>query len=252
MPIPAGYHETLAPPSAARSVEAVWSFVATTRGTTLVLPDGRCDVIARYGASGAVTPVLTGPATAPYRVEYQRGDTWVGLRLRPDHGARLWGNGLATAANRVLRGNDALAALPALAPICAVSANIGHITACLLRLDLGASKAPAEVSRGIDALHLSGGRLLLPDLARLMGCTPRHAARLFGLWVGLPPKTYARLVQFQRAVAMLRRGGIGLTDAALEAGFADHSHMTRSLQRFGGFAPSRLPDDLAQPGFFAT
>ena len=81
-----------------------------------MLPDGRCDIILRSNAddAGSVIPVITGPSTQAYRVEYAVGDQWHGIRLRPEHGAALWKRDLNTAVDTVLRGHDAKRFLPAL------------------------------------------------------------------------------------------------------------------------------------------
>jgi methylphosphotriester-DNA--protein-cysteine methyltransferase len=65
--------------------------------------------------------------------------------------------------------------------------------------------------------------------------------------VGVTPKLLARLVRFRRALALLQEGASSLTDAALDAGYYDHSHMTLDFRAFAGLAPgdflaARYPD----------
>jgi len=43
---------------------------------------------------------------------------------------------------------------------------------------------------------------------------------------------------------------LSISDAAYEGGYADHAHLTRAFQRFGGFAPSAIPEDLVRPSVF--
>jgi AraC-like DNA-binding protein len=54
-------------------------------------------------------------------------------------------------------------------------------------------------------LRESGGRVEVAALAAELGCSPRHLAARFRDQIGPPPKTVARLVRFQRAVAQLGR-----------------------------------------------
>lgn len=250
MPLPAGYHEPLMTPRAARCVEATWTYRAQTAGRSLVLPDGRCDVIVRLSPRLRPYAVLTGAATQPYAVTYARGDQWVGLRMRPGLGRAIWGAQLAGSRDSALRGDAALAALPELEQVLAHGQDVEAIRAALLALPClaAAPPCPAPVQTALDRLHLTGGRLSVADLATLLTITPRQVARLFQKYIGLTPKTYAQLIRFHRAVSLLRRGHLSLTQVALEAGYSDQPHLTRHIRRFGGFAPNALPAQLSQPG----
>ncbi len=261
MPIPAGYRDTLLAPHTHRRVEATWTFTAPCDGTALVLPDGRCDIILRDHMDGAcsrrnshrdvpkpvVTPVLTGPATRAYAITYRAGDRWRGLRLRPGRGAFIWGDTLAHRRDQVLRGDAAGHALPALGDVLAAHDPLAALAEWAHSAPAPADPGTPNLGATLDRLHASGGRLAVADLAQHVGCTPRHLARVFQQRVGIGPKTYGQIVQFHRALRLIRRQGLGLGAASAEAGYADQSHMTRAFRRFGGFAPSRMPLDLALP-----
>lgn len=232
----------------ARRIEARWSFSACTSGSAVILPDGRCDIIVRNHAStpDEVTPIITGPATQPYRVDYDTGDQWFGIRLRPEHGAALWRDDLDNAPDSVLRGPEALDRLPSLTSL--------HGTA--LTLDALAHIIPAQtwpdvdprLTRAIDILHAAGGRLRIDALAKFVVCTARHLNRLFRRNVGLSAKTYAQLIQFHRTLKLITHGNVPIIAAAFEGGYSDHAHMARTFRRFGGFTPSGIPTDLSLPG----
>ena len=97
-----------------RSVETQWSFRAEKDGRALVLPDGRCDIIFRFNIHDAAppVPVITGPATETYEVSYGEGECWMGLRMRPECGAWVWGHKIKGAADNILRGQQAYDHLP--------------------------------------------------------------------------------------------------------------------------------------------
>ncbi|TCN34357.1 helix-turn-helix protein [Shinella granuli] len=59
---------------------------------------------------------------------------------------------------------------------------------------------------------------------------------------GLSPKSYARILQFHRALRLLRDHHMRPSEAASEAGYADQAHMTHALRDFGGLSPARLAD----------
>ncbi|PTB22673.1 AraC family transcriptional regulator [Trinickia symbiotica] len=81
------------------------------------------------------------------------------------------------------------------------------------------------------------GGLTLADLAAETGLSRFQLLREFTRETGLPPHAYL----IQRRVALARRliaAGAALADAALGAGFADQSHMTRAFVRFFGVTPA--------------
>lgn len=252
MPIPAGYQETIVTPETSRSIEAYWSYVATARGESIILPDGRCDVIFRYnfGSADAPVPIITGPATLPYSVTFKPDDAWVGVRLRPGNGRLLWQQDLVHAENKVLRGQEVYKRLPALVGLSATIPSVRGITSALCAIPAldETEKSSAMAVRALEIIHLSGGRIRVAALATLMNRTTRQLNRSFRSEIGLCAKDYARLVQFHRALGLVQRERFSLVDSAFEAGYADQAHLTRSFQRFGGFSPARIPRNLSLPG----
>ena len=254
MRIPAGYSETITTAKASRRIEAFWSFTATTQGQSLVLPDGRCDLIVKFHADDRAnpTPIITGPATQSYLVTYAPGDCWIGARMRPEGGAMLWRSQINEAVDRVLRGGEAQALVPELADLqgdTLTQIHLERLVDTIARVE-SISRPPPVVQRAIETLHVTGGRLPVGRLAVYVGCTTRHLNRLFQANVGLSAKTYAQLVQFQRSLRLIKENGQSVSAAAHEGGYADQPHLTRAFRRFGGFSPHRLPGDLALPKLF--
>jgi len=84
----------------------------------------------------------------------------------------------------------------------------------------------------------------LADLATESGLSRFQVLRGFARTTGLTPHAYL----VQRRIAMARRmiaGGSRLADAALESGFADQSHMTRTFVRNYGLSPGAYAQALA-------
>ncbi|HEX7390597.1 MAG TPA: AraC family transcriptional regulator, partial [Acidiphilium sp.] len=78
----------------------------------------------------------------------------------------------------------------------------------------------------------------LADLAALAGVSRFQLIRGFARDVGMTPHAY--LVQVRlRLVRRLLGTGISPAEAALRAGFADQSHMTRAFVRQFGVTPGR-------------
>ena len=250
MPLPAGYRYRQLSPRLTRSVEAFWTHRATARGTSLVLPDSRCDIILRYNDLTPTPPhlVLTGPATRAFAVPEQPGDCWIGLRLRPSYSHLIWGDRLAEMQDRSLRQSDAQVFLPEITlPTGPASPRqLARLLQQSLSPRLSVAQAP-DVTEVLDLIHHSGGRLPVPRLADHLSLSPRQLQRRFAQTVGLSPKIYAQLVQFHRALRLIRDARLPLSAAGFEAGYSDQSHMTRAFKRFGGFTPAHLPQNLTLP-----
>ncbi|PJI92487.1 helix-turn-helix protein [Yoonia maricola] len=195
-----------------------------------------------------VTPIITGPATRAYTVSYDAGDQWFGLRLRPESGAALWKGAMAQATDTVLRGQEAIDLVPPLAELDGRHLTLKEIAP--LVLDHTAQSVDTRLTRALDVLHASGGRIRMTTLAGFLSCSTRQLNRLFRANTGLSTKTYAQLIQFHRTLGLITRARLPITAAAFEGGYADHAHMTRAFGRFGGFAPSRVPPDLTLPQLF--
>lgn len=108
------------------------------------------------------------------------------------------------------------------------------------RLTHGPPPRP-EVLRAWGALDASGGRLPISVLMRETGWSARHLSVRFRDEVGVPPKLFAQLVRFRRAVGLLDAGDPGdLAWVAAAAGYADQSHLSREVRRFSGLSPTHL------------
>ena len=70
----------------------------------------------------------------------------------------------------------------------------------------------------------------------------RTVQRHFLLTTGLTPKTLAQIERAQQAADLLQQG-LPLLDVAYQVGYADQSHMTRSLKHFLGQTPAQIAQE---------
>jgi len=78
----------------------------------------------------------------------------------------------------------------------------------------------------------------LDELARATGLSRYQVLRRFRATFGLPPHAWLLSRRAERARRLIRDGA-ALTAAALDSGFADQSHMTRTFARFYGYTPGQ-------------
>jgi AraC-like DNA-binding protein len=79
----------------------------------------------------------------------------------------------------------------------------------------------------------------LADAARAASISPSRLTHLFTEEVGIPFRRYVLWARL-RVAAEASRGGANLTEAAVEAGFADSAHLTRVFKRTFGMTPSSV------------
>jgi AraC-like DNA-binding protein len=103
------------------------------------------------------------------------------------------------------------------------------------------------VSDACEVLHLARQDISLVDLAEAVGCSPFHLSRVFGEITGMTIPQYRRQLRVHEAVTQIAAGATDLAAIAATVGFADHSHMTRSIVAQFGATPSRLRELLRAP-----
>lgn len=78
----------------------------------------------------------------------------------------------------------------------------------------------------------------LDDLAQVAGLSRHHFARTFKAATGLPPHAYQLQLALEHAKGLLL-SGLPISQAALDAGFADQSHFSRVFRQFTGATPGQ-------------
>lgn len=94
--------------------------------------------------------------------------------------------------------------------------------------------AAAEAAGDLAADH----ETTISGIARAVGVHPVHFARMHRRHFGCTPGEAIRRHRVMRATALLGRGA-RLAEVALDAGFADQSHMTRAFRHEFGTTPAR-------------
>ena len=215
----------------------------------MVLPDGRCDLILRFNAEGdlpldPISILIVGPSTSFHIAKLKPGLCFIGARLRPGFLWHVLKINPSSLCNKAVIGEDAIKLQPALrnlvAPACTVSELIDRLVQFVVQA--APKSKPNLVQLLIDTMHVSGGRLSVKELSLMHGVKSRTVHRLVVQETGLSPKMLNIILQFHRALRLLRDHQLKPVEAAFEAGYSDQAHMTRSFQKLGGFTPARLPD----------
>ena len=198
--------------------------------TTDVLPDGCSDLIWQAGRGAFVA----GPDTGPSPVTAAPGTIFVGARFQPGTGGAALG--LPLSELRDLRvGLDALR--PDLAERLPADLEPREAMTRVAELATALASAPADAAVVEAARRLERPGTRVEALADELGLSDRQLRRRFHAAAGYGPKTLQRVLRFRRFLALANGD---LARAALDAGYADQSHLTRECTRLAGRPPAAL------------
>ena len=98
--------------------------------------------------------------------------------------------------------------------------------------------APMWLSSALELLHdRYDENLTIADIAGSVGIHPIHLARTFRRYLHSTPAEFSRWRRLEKAVHLLARTSLPLTEVALRSGFADQSHFSKSFARRFGLPP---------------
>jgi AraC-like DNA-binding protein len=195
-------------------------------GDYRVLPDGCMDLIWRDGEL-----LIAGPDTSAQVGVDREGARYAGLRFAPGTGPRMLG-----ASAREVR--DARVPLDAVWPGRSAARLAERAAADPAAVLLGWARdrareaGPAEPFGPAVAAALAAGRPIR-EVAAEVGLGERALRRRCETAFGYGPKTLARVLRLQRALA-LARAGHPFAEVAALAGYADQPHLSRETRALAG------------------
>ncbi|WP_433545128.1 helix-turn-helix domain-containing protein [Streptomyces sp. CA-294286] len=195
-----------------------------------VLPDGCMDLLWVDG-----TLIVAGPDTRVHGTSDSPGARFVGVRFAPGTGAAL----LGVPAHELRDERVELAALWARAD--ELAQRVGEapdpavaLEEAVLREAAGAPR-PDPLPRAVAALLDAGHSVAATADAVGLGARQLHRRSLHAFGYG--PKTLARVLRFQRALALVR-GGLPYAAVAHTSGYADQAHLARETRELAGMTLS--------------
>jgi len=224
---------------------------------TLIISFGPAIGVSDPGAPEAAaqrcTSFVAGLHDAPVLTEHAGYQHGIEVRLAPLAARRLFGVPMHMLANCVvaledLLGRDAerlverLYEAPGWAPRFALLDD-----ALARRLDAARPPSPG-VAWAWGRLRETHGALPVGTLADELGWSRRHLAAQFREQVGVPPKLLARILRFDRVIALLRHADPERwAEVAYDCGYYDQAHFNRDFRQFADSTPtaflaSRMPD----------
>jgi AraC-like DNA-binding protein len=240
------YRELPPPPELAATLLRLWIETTSDRPDApplRVVPDGCIDVVWVAGAPA----VVAGPATGPAFPALPPGATLVGARFRPGMASSVLGVPADELADLEVPLVELWGRLAA--PHLDRFEESGSARDGIVALQALVADRLRQVGPGDDLVANAARWLARHPTARVdrlpstVGLGDRQLRRRFEAAVGYGPKTYQRVMRFQRWLRLASvdpRERPALTDLAASAGYADQAHLTREVTRLAGLSPTAL------------
>jgi AraC-like DNA-binding protein len=207
------------------------------------VPNGSAELVVPVGE----LPRVVGPQTSATEEVLDGGTTVVGVRFRPGAAPAVLGVPATEVVDLDLAADElwgraavALGEAVAAAPTPAEAAAV---------LERSVYERLADAP-GLDPVVGEAVRRLLPggggevaSIASPLFISERQLRRRCEAAIGVSPKTLARMLRFQRFLALAgqtEHPAEQLSRLAADAGYADQSHLTREAARLGGRSPKAL------------
>ena len=212
-----------------------------------ILPDGCVDIVVGFSAAkrGELTAAYAvGTMTRPLVVPSTEHAAYVGVRFRPGCARTVFGIPARELTDErvdlTLLWRDASPALALLNDAEDVASRVRAMEALLLRRFASRPEVPCEVEEALRLITASAGNLSIAALGPALGVTRQHLTRRFADCVGIPPKSFARIVRARRVVAHTRgRSNVDWAEIAVSAGYFDQAHLAGDLRALTGLTPSQ-------------
>ncbi|WP_133500754.1 AraC family transcriptional regulator [Cognatilysobacter terrigena] len=114
---------------------------------------------------------------------------------------------------------------------------VGLLLASCTRVDDAGIDLPNWQREFVERLR--DDALSIGDITAALDIAPAHASRAIAAAYGFSPQRLRREIRWQRALVLLRSER-PLAEVAIEAGFADQPHFTRTCREETGLAPTEL------------
>lgn len=105
----------------------------------------------------------------------------------------------------------------------------------------------ATIHFATQTIRHSHGLVPLAKIQREMSISERTFQRLFETHVGLAPKVFSKVCQFDNAFQQIaQKKYVRLSDVAYENGYADQSHLGRVFREFTNLSPKEVARTFSQ------
>lgn len=212
-------------PSPHPLVDTVWTTKNISDGIYSATPDGSWDLIVLIQPDGSKHMMITGQATKPMDVPYQKDTSSVVISF-----AR--GAYIPAYAGKLV---DSFEILP--------NADAGHFILCDKTFGFPSYESAEQLVEALIETDLlfADPVIYSADESSSWAASKRSHQRHFAERTGMSEKSFKQIERAKSAVRQLQ-GGKTPRDVAADVGYSDQPHLARSLKKIMGVRPSDVDD----------
>ncbi len=218
------------------------AWTAAPTGEHRLVPDGCIDLL--WTSQGHL--VLCGPETTAWTFALPEGTTAAGVRFLPGVAPALFGFDASKILNRQVNPVGRMAGSYWLTLVDELmgrhdSAAQREVLESFVNTRVGESDVDSGIADLVVDRVVAHQSVTTADLADVLGLSTRQLHRRAVVSFGYGVKTLARLIRFQRFLALVE--GVAdqpLAHRAAEAGYSDHAHLTRDCRAITGLTPTEF------------
>lgn len=235
--------EIIIPPSPVLRdvVSHYWLCLSNTNSMYVAVPDGAID-LAFQVHSGAIYSRVYGTTTARVDIPLEQGCNYFGIRFRPGQ-SRHFIRASAYELTNAYEPSHCLLQFPLdrLTEAVLTGDVVHHVNRVLERHLAQVSPSVQPIDQVIQLIELAGGAVQIGEAAEVFGQSRRQFERVFLETVGVPAKTFAKIIRFQHTAKMLTSSSkLSLSYIAAELNYSDQSHMSHDFKRLAGISPRQF------------
>lgn len=166
------------------------------------------------------------------------------VRFRPGRALPFFGFPISELANQVVEmeciwGNHFLSLREEIIGAEAPAQRIAILEQHLLRIARGRLEINPSVDYAVSLMRDHAPGLPITAIREKLGFSHKHFISLFGKHVGISPKYFSSLAQFQRVLQSLEfQQKFSWSRIAQDCGYYDQSHFINEFRRFSGLTPA--------------
>lgn len=174
------------------------------------------------------------------------------VRFRPGRALPFFGFPINEIANQVVEldsiwGNQFLSVRDEILGAETPSLRIATLEQHLLRIARGRLELNPSVDYAVAMIRHAASGIPISVVREKLGFSHKHLISLFGKHVGVGPKYFSSLMQFQRVLQSLERGQtFSWSRIAHDCGYYDQAHFINEFKRFSGLTPSTYLGDKGE------
>ncbi|MCB0543381.1 MAG: helix-turn-helix transcriptional regulator [Saprospiraceae bacterium] len=253
-------------PSAALApyIDCYWykESLPTGDGVSKCIPSGSTDIIITLNEStnrmwhqgqwvSLPKYILAGIRTEPVILKVPTFNTAFGIRIKPEAFVEFFRMPLKELSNDSMEVEAVLdRRMVALSEqIVEQADNTARVALCeayFLRMLNQIQPKHHYLAEALQRIRRNGGQLSTEALSRQVFVGERQLQRAFREYFGISPKTYSRIMRFNRAnYLLLKKPQASWADISYTCGYSDQAHFIREFKTFTGAIPTATFQDAA-------